>query len=115
MKEIARIPTPWSYSTAVAAGDFVFLGIHRGEGDSFGAQLESAVEEVKKTLAHFELALADIVKIQVWLKHVKDLPEMEKRFLSLFETDSYPARMTSTTEFIDEDCLLMLEGIAYRG
>jgi 2-iminobutanoate/2-iminopropanoate deaminase len=26
----------------------------------------------------------------------------------------FPARMTATTEFIDGDCLLMIEGIACR-
>jgi 2-iminobutanoate/2-iminopropanoate deaminase len=59
MANIERIPTPYSYSQAVAAGDFVFLGLHRG-GDDF------------------------------------------------------PARITSTTDFIDSDCLLMIDGIAYR-
>jgi 2-iminobutanoate/2-iminopropanoate deaminase len=38
---------------------------------------------------------------------------MEKRFDNYFEKDKFPARMTSTTEFIDNDCLIMIDGVAY--
>ncbi len=109
-----RITTPYSYSLAVAAGDFVFLGLHRGSGDDFGAQFDSTLRSMAKTLAEFGLTLAHLVKVNVWLKHIKDLPDMEKRFCNYFDKDRFPARMTSTTEFIDDDCLLMMEGIAYR-
>jgi 2-iminobutanoate/2-iminopropanoate deaminase len=110
-----RVTTPYTYSTAVAAGDYVFLGLHRGFGDTFAAQLEGAFEYLEETLAELDLTLESIVKIQVWLEDVEDLPVMEQQFADYFEEDRYPARMTSTTEFIDDDCLLMLEGIAYRG
>ncbi len=114
MAETKRITTPYSYSLAVAAGDFVFLGLHRGSGDDFTTQFDNTCAYMQKTLAEFGLTLADLVKVNVWLKHIKDLPEMEKRFCNYFEQDRYPARMTSTTEFIDDDCLLMIEGTAYR-
>jgi 2-iminobutanoate/2-iminopropanoate deaminase len=57
----------------------------------------------------------DVVKVNVWLKNVADLPEMEKLFADYFDAKEFPARMTSTTEFIDDDCLLMIDGVAYRG
>lgn len=113
MAAITRKPTPYSYSAAVAAGDFVFLALHRGFGDTFPAQFESAIANLKDTLAHFGLTLDQLVKVNVWLKNIKDLPEMEKRFLAHFEKDHFPARMTATTEFIDADCLMMIDGIAY--
>ena len=56
-----------------------------------------------------------IVKVHVWLKHIEDLPTMEKRFANYFEKDHYPARMTATTEFVSDHCLLMIDGVAYRG
>ena len=114
MTEIKRITTPYSYSLAVEAGDFVFLGIHRGFGDNFTTQFDDTFKYMEKTLAEFDLTLAHLVKVNVWLKHIKDLPEMEKRFNDHFKKGSFPARMTSTTEFIDDDCLLMIDGIAYR-
>ena len=42
------------------------------------------------------------------------LPEMEKRFNNCFEKGNFPARMTTTTKFVDDDTLLMIDGIAYR-
>jgi 2-iminobutanoate/2-iminopropanoate deaminase len=51
MSPIEYLSTPYSYSSAVATGDFVFLGLHRGFGDGFGAQLDSAFSNLQKTLA----------------------------------------------------------------
>jgi 2-iminobutanoate/2-iminopropanoate deaminase len=115
MSPITRIPTPYSYSAAVRAGDSVFLGLHRGFGEPFSAQCESALQGIRDTLAQLDLPLEKLVKVNVWLKNIKDLPEMEKIFHQYFAQDTFPARMTSTTEFIDEDCLLMIEGVAYAG
>ena len=115
MSPITRIPTPYSYSAAVRAGDSVFLGLHRGFGDTFPAQCESSLEGIRATLAQLDLPLENLVKVNVWLKNIKDLPEMEDLFHKYFAQDAFPARMTSTTEFIDEDCLLMIEGVAYSG
>ena len=114
MSDIKRIPTPYSYSLAVEAGDYVFLGLHRGNGDTFAGQLDHTLEYMQETLSKLGLSLDNLVKVNVWLKHIQDLPEMEKRFDAYFKKDHFPARMTSTTEFIDEDCLVMVEGIAYK-
>lgn len=113
MTELKRITTSYSYSLAVEAGDFIFLGLHRGLCDDFITQFEDLFIKLNKTLNEFDLTLADLVKVNVWLNNIKDLPEMEKRFTDYFNKDKFPARMTSTTEFIDDDCLLMIEGIAY--
>jgi 2-iminobutanoate/2-iminopropanoate deaminase len=115
MSAITHISTPYSYSTAVAAGEYVFLGLHRGFGDTSAEQLDGTFEYLQRTLAELDLALDSLVKVNVWLRAIGDLPEMEKRFRSYFAEDAFPARMTSTTLFIDEDCMLMIDGIAYRG
>jgi 2-iminobutanoate/2-iminopropanoate deaminase len=113
MSKIKRIPTPYSYSAAVVAGNQVYLGLHRGFADDFTGQCESTLEGIRNTLSQLGLGLDSLVKVNVWLKNVSDLPTMEKVFHNYFEKDGFPARMTSTTEFIDEDCLLMIEGVAY--
>jgi 2-iminobutanoate/2-iminopropanoate deaminase len=87
--------------------------LHRGFGDGFSVQLESVFKHIKETLGQLGLALENLVKVNVWLKDIKDLPQMEKLFNEHFEKDRFPARMTATTEFIDADCLLMIDGIAY--
>ena len=115
MSPITRIPTPYSYSAAVRAGDTVFLGLHRGFGDTFPVQCEGTLQGIQATLAQLDLPLEKLVKVNVWLKNIKDLPEMEKLFHKYFAQGTFPARMTSTTEFFDEDCLVMIEGVAYAG
>ena len=114
MTEIKRIATPYSYSSAVAAGDYVFLGLHRGFGADFATQFDDTFKNLQGTLAAFGLTLAQLVKVNVWLRHIGDLPDMEKRFGSTFEQGRFPARMTATTEFVDADCLLMIDGVAFR-
>jgi 2-iminobutanoate/2-iminopropanoate deaminase len=109
-----RITTPFSYSSAVVVGDTVYLGLHRGFGEQFSDQLRDALDTMSQNLAKLDLTLINLVKVNVWLKNIKDLPEMEKIFGEYFPEDSFPARMTATTEFIDADCLVMIDGIAYR-
>ncbi|MBN2394328.1 MAG: RidA family protein [Anaerolineae bacterium] len=111
---IKRISTPFSYASAVVAGEYVFLGLHRGFGETFAAQHENLFEHLENTLTDLGLALTHLVKVNVWLKSIKDLPEMERLFNNHFAKDAFPARMTATTEFIDDDCLLMIDGIAYK-
>lgn len=113
MSKIKRIPTPFSYSAAVVAGNTVYLGLHRGFANDFTGQCKNTIESIGKTLAQLGLGLDSLVKVNVWLKNVKDLPVMEKLFHTYFEKDGFPARMTATTEFIDDDCLIMIEGVAY--
>lgn len=115
MPAVSRTPTPFSYSSAVAAGDFVFLGLHRGFGTQFADQLADALNQLIETLGDYNLTLHDLVKVNVWLKNIEDLPIMEAGFVDYFPADGFPARMTSTTKFIDADCLLMIDGVAYRG
>ena len=107
MSGITRLATEFSYSAAVSTGDTVYLGLHRGFGDTFAEQLDSAIAE-------FDLTLASIVKINVWLLRIDDLTEMEHRFRRYFPDGGFPARMTATTEFVDDDCLLQLEGVARK-
>ena len=111
---ISRIPTPFSYSAAIAAGDYVFLGLHRGFGETFAQQIHDSFKQLEQTLLQCNASLDHVVKVHVYLKNIKDLPEMEKVFLEYFETDKFPARMTSTTAFIDSDCLMMMDGVAYH-
>ncbi len=69
---------------------------------------------LQETLAQCGLTLENIVKVNVWLKNIDDLPEMERLFQNHFEKDHFPARLTTTTQSIDADCLLMVDGVAYR-
>jgi len=113
MSTITRISTPYSYATAVVAGDYAFIGLHRGFGESFAEQFECAFAGLQKTFADIGVPLENMVKVNVWLKHIEDLPKMEKLFYNYFAEGNFPARMTATTKFIDRDCLLMVDRVAY--
>lgn len=115
MSAISRTPTPYSYSAAVAAGGFVFLGLHRGFGKGFSEQMAGTLDHLIRTLDGHGLALSHLVKVNVWLKDINDLPSMEQYFAERFPPDGFPARMTTTTQFIDEDCLVMVDGVAFSG
>jgi 2-iminobutanoate/2-iminopropanoate deaminase len=110
---ITRIPTPFSYSSAVVAGEYIFLGLHRGFGKTFTQQIHDTFEHLQTTLLQCNSSLDAVVKVNVYLKNIKHVPDMEKIFGDYFETNKFPARMTSTTEFIDADCLMMMDGVAY--
>ena len=115
MSNIKRIATPYSYSAAVVAGQQVYLGLHRGFGETFPKQFEGTIQGIRATLAELGLSIDCLVKVNVWLKNINDLPVMEKLFLNHFEPGCFPARMTATTEFIDSDCLLMIDGVGFTG
>ena len=114
MPPFQRVKTPFTYSAAVVAQDTAYLGLHRGSGESFAEQLRGTFDGLTGTLGEVGLTTANLVKVTVWLKNVSDLPEMEHLFRDYFPDGEFPARMTATTEFIDADCLLMIEGIACR-
>ena len=73
MTELRRISTPHTYAAAVEAGDFVFLGLTRGFGADFTAQINSTFINLQKTLEALNLNLSNLVKVNVWLKHIEDL------------------------------------------
>jgi 2-iminobutanoate/2-iminopropanoate deaminase len=40
---------------------------------------------------------------------------MEQYFAERFPPAGFPSQMTSTTQFIDDDCLVMVDGVALSG
>jgi 2-iminobutanoate/2-iminopropanoate deaminase len=93
----------------------VFLGLHRGFGNGFPEQMAGTLDHLARTLDGHGLTLNHLVKVHVWLKDINDLPSMEQYFSERFPPDDFPARMTSTTQFIDQDCLVMVDGVAFSG
>ena len=114
MSTTKQLFTPNGYSAAVQAGDLVFLGHHRGYGDVFLEQLDRTLENVRVALRDLELDLEDLVKVNVWLCDITDLPLMEQRFQDYFPAGRFPARTTTTSAFIDDDRLVTIDGIAYQ-
>lgn len=103
-------------SSCVLAGDFIYLAHHAGGFDKqdIKHQMRAAFERTKNTLAPVGATLNDMVQINLYMKDLSQFDEAIEVFYEYFDKDCFPARMTSTTEFIDPECLCMIDGVVYK-
>jgi enamine deaminase RidA (YjgF/YER057c/UK114 family) len=121
MNEIIRqqINEEYAFSGIVEAGDFVFLSFCVGNvGQSVEMQVEGALDNMSDRLAKVKLTLDSVVKMDVLLRDVWNIPVMEAVFKRRFK-GNYPARKTIATEFAHvggpEGLQVQIDAIAYRG
>jgi len=103
-------------SSCAVAGDFVYLAHHGGGHDKKDVehQMRATFDSVRNTLTSVGATLNDMLQINLYLKDLEDFDKARAIFYEYFDKDRFPARMTSTTEFLDENCLCMMDGVAYR-
>ncbi|MFW6410352.1 MAG: RidA family protein [Halanaerobiales bacterium] len=107
-----------AYSGCVKAGDLIFLSFCAGNvGGSTEEQVEGALDNMSERLEMMGLTLQDVVKVDVLLRDVWDIPVMEEVFKRRFE-GKYPARKTISTEFAHvggpDGLKVQIDGIAYN-
>jgi 2-iminobutanoate/2-iminopropanoate deaminase len=115
---IVRMPTHCGDETCpscVVAGDTVYLAHHAGgfESDDVAVQVRACLEAMRRTLAGVDASLDDLVRVHLYPRDLGDFERARAAVAECFE-HGFPARMTTTTEFLDPDCLCMLDGVAYR-
>ena len=117
---LKRMPTHCGDETCascVVAGDYIFLAHHAGHnGKNAGdiaSQTRTTFENMGKTLSTVNAGLKDMVEIKFYLKNKDDFQKGRDVFLEYFK-DGFPARMTIFTDFLDDDCLCMMDGVAYK-
>ena len=110
----------FTFSSCVIAGDFVFTSHHGGydfEGSQWPGSIEEQTEQcfrnLKRTLEAAGVTLDDVIKTTVFLKNARDFAKMREIYRRVF-TDGYPARSGLITEFLDPECLIQIEAIAYK-
>lgn len=120
MSEIIRheVEEELAYSGFVEAGDFVFLTFCVGNvGGTVEEQVEGALDHMSERLSQINLTLESVVKVDVMLRDVWDIPVMEKVFKRRFQ-GNYPARKTISTEFAHKGgprgLKVQIDGIAYK-
>lgn len=118
-RSIKRLPTHCGDNTCpscVIAGDYIFLAHHAGGFDKrdIKHQMRAVFERVKNTLANAGATLRDMVQIHLYLYDLSDFEGAVEVFKEYFDKDNFPARMTSTSKFLDEECLVQISGIAYK-
>jgi 2-iminobutanoate/2-iminopropanoate deaminase len=117
-KMIQRMPSHYgddTCSSCVVAGDFIFLAHHAGgfEKEDIAYQMEAGFNDLKKTLQSVGASLEDMVQINLYLKNIEDFRKARDVFYSYFK-DGFPARMSTTTQFVNPSCLCMMDGIAFK-
>ena len=116
---LKRMPTYCGDETrlsCVIAGDYIYLAHHAGGFDrnDIKNQMKMTFESAKRTLGSAGASLNDMVQIHLYLKNLDDFDEAREVFYEFFDKDCFPARMTSQTEFLDSECLCMIDGVAYK-
>ena len=109
----------WTFSTCVVAGDFCYTSHTAGMADDEGKALETVGEQTEQCFRNLERTLEaagatldDVVKTTVYMRDLAHFHEMRETYRRQF-SNGYPARMTATTDFIPEKCLVMIEAVAY--
>ena len=103
-------------SSCVIAGDFIYLAHHAGgsTNQDITHQMRETFESVKNTLSQVGATLNDMVQINLYLKDLADFDKAREIFFEYFDMDCFPARMTTTTDFLDAGRLCMIDGVAYK-
>jgi reactive intermediate/imine deaminase len=94
-------------SSAVAAGDFVFLagqvGFKPGTNElvegGIGPQTRQAMENAAAVLEAAGSSLDRVVKVIVFLGDAADFQEFNREYATFFEEGRFPARTTVTAGF----------------
>lgn len=115
---IKRIATHYgddTCSSCVIAGDFIFLAHHAGgqESNDIVYQMEASFISLGETLKSVGASFDDVAQINLYLKNIDDFEKARDVFYKYFK-NGFPARMSSTTDFVSPNCLCMLDGIAYK-
>lgn len=118
-RSIKRLPTHCGDKTCpscVVAGDYIYLAHHAGGFDKrdIRHQMRAVFERVKSTLATAGAILDDMVQIHLYLYDPSDFEGAIEMFNEYFDEDCFPERMTSTSKFLDKECLCMIDGVAYK-
>ena len=116
---LKRMPTHCGDDTCpscVIAGDYIFLAHHAGGFDKrdIEHQMRAAFGRMKETLASVGATLNDMVQINLYMRDLTEFRKARNIFYEYFDKGCFPARMSLTSDFIDENCLCMIDGIAYK-
>ena len=102
----------YNLSSLVIQDDTVYIGHIGAGGSNFKEQMKNIFEKLKKYLQEVDLKLENIVKLTVILKDINDFKEMHDIWCQYFEEGSYPVRVVITSDFINDNCLVQVEGTA---
>ena len=108
------------YSSAVRAGEYIFLSGQIGSVDDGGnkvvgieAQTKQCLENMKHVLEVAGASLSDVVKVTIFLANLGDFAKLNEVYQGYFRKDR-PARSTIIAGLVEPDMLIEVECIAYK-
>ncbi len=117
----------YTFSSVVVAGNFIYTSHTGGFVDENGniiedieGQTKRCFETLKSRLKAAGASLEDVIKINVLLKNTdlekrqECFKKMREIYRSYFQKGKYPARSAWFTEFLDDECLIQIDAIAYK-
>ena len=122
VKEFIVMPDTAAYpfSSAVRAGDYIFLSGSAGVVDRDGkklneikAQTKQCFENIKQVLEAAGSSLSDVVKVTVFITSIDHFAQMNEIYKGYFTKD-LPARSTVVTGLVNADMLIEIECIVYK-
>ena len=122
VKEFIIMPdtTEYPFSSAVRAGDYIFVSGNAGVVDKDGrkireikAQTRQTFENIKQVLEAAGSSLSDVVKVTVFITNIDDFAQMNEIYKGYFTKDR-PARSTVVNGLVNRDMLIEIECVVYK-
>jgi 2-iminobutanoate/2-iminopropanoate deaminase len=122
VKEVIIMPdtAEYPFSSAVKAGNFVFVSGNGGHVGKDGekvlgikAQTRQCLENIKQVLEAAGSSLCDVVKTTIFITDIDDFTQMNEIYKGYFTKDR-PARSTVVTGLVNPDMLIEVECVAYK-
>ncbi len=116
------VPVPRGpYSPAVRAGDFIFVS---GQGPidvetnqfTFGTiehEVTVVLDNVKRILEGCGASMADVIKVNVYLRDGGDFQAMNAVYATFF-AEAKPARTTVECKFANKEMKVEIDAVAYK-
>jgi 2-iminobutanoate/2-iminopropanoate deaminase len=102
------------YSAAVSSGRLCFLSGKVGKsGQSFGEDVEAAIDSIEKDLRRLGLDLADVASVTVYVTDMAAYPELNAAYAKRF-SQPYPARTTVAVQALPRGARVEIQAIAVR-
>jgi len=122
-KTLSFQPRPtYPYSPGTRGGDYIYSAgqvawNEKGELIGIGdvrAQTRQVLANVEAVLREGGATTRDVLKCNVYLKHIADFQAMNEEFARAFPIDP-PARTTVEAELAEPEMLVEIEVVAYLG
>ena len=102
----------YDLSTFVIDENTVYIGHLGAGGFNFKEQMENLFINLNKYLKEINLGLENVAKLTVILKDIDDFKKMHEIWCKYFNEENYPVRVVITSDFVNPNCLVQIEGVA---